>query len=94
MTREEARRRLYDTDEVSFDLLDEIFRAFGFLSDSTDNRTEVYYHPDWRHCGLFVARDDGEHTLALHQRLRIQGMIDCVRYHEQQAQRPTRGRQP
>lgn len=82
MTREEARALLTSDAEITYLDADSIFTAFGFLTESPNYQTEVYYHPRWkRQCGAFTARDDG-HTLSALQRRLIERMIDCVEFCE------------
>ena len=82
MSREEAIKLLRGYSPVSYELLDEIFKAFGFLSDSPSFDTEVYYHKSFK-CGLFTARDDGLHHLTEQQKGVVLGMIQCVILNEQ-----------
>lgn len=81
MTRGEAWQRLTGAAELDYDALDQIFGAFGFLSDSPTFETQVYYHPSFR-CGAFTARDDGLHTVTPGQRSFVRGMLRCVEFHE------------
>jgi hypothetical protein len=78
MTRAEAIERLQRAPEVSFDDLDEIFACFGFVSASPSFELEIYYHPQFRRCGAFPARDDGLHVLTPLQRTLALQIIHCV----------------
>jgi len=85
MTRDEAVARLVGREECSYDVLDDIFRAFGFASDTPDFVTEVYYHPRWTSCGGFTARDNGHGLLTDRQRELVARMLQCVAISEQQS---------
>jgi len=85
MTRDEAVSRLLGPEECGYVVLDEIFRAFGFTSDTPDFATEVYYHPRWKTCGGFTARDDGHGVLTAGQRDLVARMLQCVAISEQQS---------
>lgn len=74
MKREAALALLHGGGPVSFLLLDDLFRAFGFDSASPDFETEVYYHPKYR-CGKFTARDDGLHLLTDTQKSVVLAMV-------------------
>lgn len=83
MTRSEALALLTDEEgELDFDEVDEMMRAYGFFSATPTHDIEVYYHPTWRHCGRFTARDDGLHLVSPMQRGIIRAMIGCVTWHE------------
>lgn len=81
MTREEAVKLLRGYTPVSYSQLDEIFRAFGFTSESPSFETEVYYHKSFQ-CGIFTARDDGLHHLTEQQKGVVLGMLQCVALNE------------
>jgi hypothetical protein len=75
VTREEAWALLEGYADVSYDLVDEVFRAFGFRSRTPSWDTEVYFHPLYPDCGMFTARDDGFHVLTPEQRGRVKWMV-------------------
>ena len=77
MNRAEAWRRVDGSEDLDFETLDEIFRAFGFLVESPNFETEVYYHPAFR-CGAYTARDDGLHLVTPGQRSLVRRMLRCV----------------
>lgn len=86
MTREEAWDLVRSpTREIDYNLLDGIFRAFGFVSETKDFATELYYHRRFPACGAFPARDDGIHVLTAEQRALVQGMLECVVFSERWA---------
>lgn len=82
MTRSEALAYLNSPADLTWEGVDGIFRAFGFVSASPDFETELYFHPAWKRCGAFPARDDGLHLVTLLQRERIRGILNCVVFHE------------
>jgi hypothetical protein len=84
MTRQEARECIRRPGGIDLDTVDEVFAAFGFVSSSPTFETEVYYHPRYRRCGAFTARDDGIHILTDQQRFLVARMISCVLMHEEQ----------
>lgn len=77
MTRDEALQVLGQPTDITFEDLDSVFRAFGFISATPDFETEIYYHPTVR-CGRFTARDDGVHVLSDEQREMVSYMINQV----------------
>jgi len=81
VSRAEARARLDSSAELDYYALDEIFGAFGFVSDSPSFETQVYYHPSFR-CGAFTARDDGLHVVTHGQRSLVREMLRCVEINE------------
>ena len=85
MNRAEAGRAIAAPEPLGYDKLDEVFAAFGFVSDSPTWDTEVYYHPRWKQCGGFTARDDGHHVLSPLQRDRVMDMLRCVEFCERYA---------
>lgn len=62
--------------------MSDIFRAFGFETASPTWDTEVYFHPKWKQCGAFTARDDGHHVLTHLQRRLVRDMLECIVFHE------------
>jgi hypothetical protein len=91
VTADEALKRLTDPADITFEELDSLFRAFGFLSHSPTFETEVYYHPRFR-CGMFTARDDGLHLLSPQQRTMVVSMVQYVRFCENAERAKPRGR--
>ncbi|MEA3244792.1 MAG: hypothetical protein U9Q74_01420 [Gemmatimonadota bacterium] len=81
LTRPQALAKLGSPADLSFDDVDDVFRAFGFDSASPTFEIQVYYHPKHR-CGAFTARDDGLHLVTPMQREVVRGMIECVLLHE------------
>ena len=79
MTRDEAVTRLTSGDEVTYDILDEVFTAFGFQSEWENPDVTVYYHEDFIDCGSFRARDPfGWGTLTPRQCNLVWNMVMCV----------------
>lgn len=79
MSREEAVERLASDDEVTYDDLDDIFRAFGFSSEIELPDATVYYHEEFIDCGIFRAQDRfGWGILSPRQRGVVRWMIECV----------------
>jgi hypothetical protein len=77
MTRDDALKLLDSEVDISYMVLDDIFRAFGFSSTSPDFETEAYRH-DRYPCGIFTARDTGYRVLSPTQRIVVQQMVTCV----------------
>lgn len=75
MTCEEALAVLDSPSDINYEMLDAIFDACGFHSLSPTWDTQVYYHPKYRDCGRFTARDDGLHVLTPGQREYVKWMI-------------------
>ena len=82
MTRTEAYSHLDGRAEVDYVLVGDIFSAFGFHSATPSFEIEVYYHPRFRRCGKFTARDEGHRTLSPCERDLIRRMVSCVELHE------------
>jgi len=82
MTRHEALALIKSDHEITFAGLSDIFAAFGFVSYTTDNRTEVYHNEAWPNCWPFTARDEGLGVLTAEQRALVQGMLECVMFSE------------
>lgn len=81
MTRAEALKLLAGYGEVNYDLVDDIFAAFGFETKMADFASLVYYHPKCR-CGIFNAPDDDIHILTEAQKGLILNMLRCVQWCE------------
>jgi hypothetical protein len=82
VNRAEALALLRSGDELTFDALEDVFLAFGFTSESPDFETELYFHPKWRKCGAFTARDDGVHLVTPLQRRLVLAILRCVEFNE------------
>jgi len=69
---------------VTYDVLDEVFLAFGFSSELELPNTTWYRHPRYGRCGDFRAKPLYDFSTLSREQVRIVlGMIGCVRAHQE-----------